>query len=103
MSIITKLSTVIVFTAFAFTPPQYLTKWIPERDTRWVVRLAGLFGLAFEFVGLYLTREGDSLGNHFKTELYVAKDFCGGVAVGLIIAMLLSRYFRKKKGVNDVA
>jgi hypothetical protein len=89
--------TVVVSSVCAFAPPKYMVKWYPATDTRWTLRFAGACGLAYEFIGLYVVRHAGDLTAHSKAVLDVVRHTCGGMAVGLLIATLLSHYFRKQK------
>jgi hypothetical protein len=94
---LTSVPLVIIFSLFTFAPPQYMLKRYPDTDTRWTIRLAGVSGLGYQFLRLYAARHADDLTGHSRAALDIARHTCGGMAIGFLIAMLLSHFFRKRK------
>jgi hypothetical protein len=92
-----KVLTVIYFTTIAFAPPQYMFKWFPEKDTRWIARLAGISGLIFEFLGVYLVRHADNMSRLQDGLLHMVRYNFAGIAIGMTIAMLINHYVKRGK------
>ena len=89
-----KIAILVACAYCAFAPPQHLAKSCPDKYTRCLMRLAGLFGLISDFVSVYIARNRDTLTGLPYRALHNTMIATGGVVIGLSIAMLLSYYFK---------
>src|SRR5215471_1016439 len=86
---------VVGYTILAFAPPQYLVRWFPDKDTRWITRLAGISGLAYQFIWLYLARHADAMRSSDVNLLRFVKYTFTGITLGLFIAIFVNYYVRR--------
>jgi uncharacterized membrane protein YqgA involved in biofilm formation len=82
------------FSILAFAPAGIISKFLSLRtESRLWARLSGYLGLVYVVLGLFLVGYADSVVTaKGKDVLYVVKHTCGGVLIGLMIALMTKNY-----------
>ena len=98
-SYLVKLVLGIGFAILAFAPAGITAKFLSLRtESRLWARLSGYLGLVYVGLGLFLVGYADGVVTaKGKDVLYVVKHTCGGILIGLMIALMTKDYENRHK------